>query len=166
MLKPGHLFHTDHDHERCVRTALERAEQLCRERGARLTPIRRRVLELLWSSHQPIGAYELLERLKQDGPAAPPTVYRALDFLLELGLAHRVATLNAFVGCCQPGRPHQGQFLICRSCRRLDELPDAGQVSASIEAASKAAGFWAEERTVEIFGLCARCREDRHDGKA
>ncbi|MCK5914330.1 MAG: transcriptional repressor, partial [Desulfuromusa sp.] len=88
----------DHDHLSCIAAAMANAEQLCQHRGKRFTAIRRRVFELVWQQHKPIGAYEVLEKLQQDGRAAPPTVYRALDFLLELGLVHRIASLNAFVG--------------------------------------------------------------------
>jgi len=146
-----------HDHQECIDQALQRAEGLCRERDARLTPVRRRVLELLWQSHRPVGAYELLEQLQQEGKASPPTVYRALDFLQQLGLVHRLASLNAFVGCAQPGEPHSGQFLICRSCQASCEL-SATEVDRSIDLATSAAGFAAEEQTVEILGLCPHCR--------
>lgn len=148
-----------HDHQECIDQALEQAETLCREQGARLTPLRRRVLELLWQSHRPVGAYELLEQLQQGAKTAPPTVYRALDFLQQLGLAHRLASLNAYVGCCQPGEPHAGQFLICRSCQASCELSEI-KVSSSINEATAAAGFSAEQQTVEILGLCPHCRED------
>ncbi|TYO99181.1 Fur family zinc uptake transcriptional regulator [Geothermobacter ehrlichii] len=155
-------FSPDHDHGDCVRQALDRAEQVCRARGARLTPLRRRVLELLWQSHRPVGAYDLLARLQREGRAAPPTVYRTLDFLLRLGLVHRIASLNAWIGCCRPDEPHSGQFLICRSCNALDEL-NVSQVDDSIRNASQRAGFIVEEQTVEIFGLCHHCREANHD---
>src|SRR5262245_4876474 len=106
-----------HDHDRCVTDALSAAEAVCARAGDRLTPLRRRVLELVWASHRPAGAYALLDRLREDGRgAAPPTVYRALDFLLERGLIHRIESLNAFVGCAHPGENHLVQFLICRSC--------------------------------------------------
>ncbi len=148
-----------HDHQECIDQALKQAETLCREQGARLTPLRRKVLELLWQSHRPVGAYELLEQLQTGGKTAPPTVYRALEFLQQLGLAHRLASLNAYIGCCQPGEPHAGQFLICRSCQASCELSET-KVSSSINEATAAAGFSAEQQTVEIHGLCPHCRED------
>ncbi|ORJ52931.1 Fur family transcriptional regulator [Geothermobacter hydrogeniphilus] len=150
---------TPHDHQQCIDQAMARAEALCRRQRARLTPLRRRVLELLWQSHRPVGAYELLEQLRTGSRAAPPTVYRALDFLQRVGLAHRLASLNAYTGCCYPGEPHAGQFLICRSCQASSELSSAG-VSRSIRQATAAAGFSVEQQTVEIHGLCSRCRED------
>ena len=83
----------------------------------RFTKIRQHVFSLIWSGHQPIGAYAILEALKTDYPrAAPPTVYRALDFLIEIGLIHRIESMNAFVGCTHPDKRHTGQFLICESC--------------------------------------------------
>ncbi|MDO3377796.1 Fur family transcriptional regulator [Geoalkalibacter halelectricus] len=155
---PEHPFPSqDHDHERCVAGALDAAEAICRERGARLTDLRRRVLELVWSSHKPVGAYAVLARLQEQGSAAPPTVYRALDFLLEQGLIHRVSSLNAFVGCVRPGEEHCGQFLICEQCQDLVELDDA-DISAAIARSSHASGFAPRRQTVEILGLCPQCR--------
>ena len=106
-----------HDHRACVQGALRDAETLCARRGVRLTPARRRVLELIWQSHRPSGAYDLLERLAADGHRpSPPTVYRALDFLLRQGLVHRVSSRNAFVGCNHPGDDHMAQLFICDRC--------------------------------------------------
>src|SRR5882724_8224269 len=96
-----------HDHQHCIDDALVRAATICAQSGGRLTPLRRRVLELVWHSHAPVGAYDILDALRRDGrPAAPPTAYRALEFLLGHGLIHRIESLNAFVGCAQPERPH------------------------------------------------------------
>ncbi len=111
---PYRFTSADHDHGHCVATALDAAASLCQRRRARLTPLRRRVLELVWRSHEPQGAYDILDTLGERGRrAAPPTVYRALDFLLGQGLIHRIESLNAFVGCRDPDTPHAGQFLIC-----------------------------------------------------
>ena len=153
-----------HNHQQCVREALHQAELLCQKSGQRLTAIRRRVLELVWRQHKPIGAYEVLALLQEDGRAAPPTVYRALDFLQELGLVHRIASLNAYVGCTQPQRPHQGQFLICTSCQLCAELNAAGIVAA-IDASAALSGFQVHQQRVEIMGLCPACQseEKRHD---
>lgn len=148
----------DHDHTDCVSAALDVAEQLCRNRGVRLTRLRRRVLELVWSSHKPVGAYALLGQLQENGSAAPPTVYRALDFLLEQGLIHRVSSLNAFVGCARPGQEHSGQFLICEQCHNLAELDDT-EIATVIARSSRHRDFVPRLQTVEIFGLCPRCRE-------
>jgi Fur family zinc uptake transcriptional regulator len=148
----------NHDHRECVEAALTAAEELCRRRSRRLTALRRRVLELVWSGHRPVGAYAVLEMLQTEGRAAPPTVYRALEFLQEQGLVHRLASLNAYVGCIHPGRPHAGQFLICESCQTLVELDDR-KVTAAIAGSAGAAGFQVSRQTVEILGRCPRCRK-------
>ena len=149
-----------HDHSQCVDNALADADALCARQGVRLTALRRRVLELVWQSHKPLGAYDILGTLsEEDGRrAAPPTVYRALDFLLENGLIHRIASLNSFIGCNRPEHSHQGQFLICRACRTAIELSQPS-ISDAIVAAAKAVGFQVEQQTVEVVGLCSRCQE-------
>lgn len=149
----------EHDHQLCVRQAMDAAERVCRARGARMTELRRAVLELVWASHEPIGAYDLLRTLQGRGRrAAPPTVYRALDFLVAHGLVHRIESRNAFVGCAAPDRPHAGQFLLCRGCGAAAELEDAG-VRRAIDAGADALGFAVEARTVEVTGLCPNCRD-------
>jgi Fur family zinc uptake transcriptional regulator len=150
----------EHDHQDCIAEALRTAEALCLQRQRRFTAIRRRVLELVWRRHQPIGAYELLELLQSDGRSAPPTVYRALDFLQQLGLVHRLASLNAYVGCAQPGEPHDGQFLICEACQSLAEL-DAPTITSAIAESAAHSGFEPRRHTVEIMGLCPNCRGGR-----
>lgn len=153
------LAYTPHDHDHCVSSALAEADNLCLRQGVRLTALRRRVLELVWQSHRPLGAYDILATLsEQDGRrAAPPTVYRALDFLLENGLVHRIASLNAFIGCSHPEHPHQGQFLICRNCHTAIELEQAS-IAEAIESAARTVDFAVETQTVEVVGLCAPCR--------
>ena len=147
-----------HDHRACVHDALAAAEAECRRQGARLTDIRRRVLELVWESHQPVGAYALLETLSREGrSAAPPTVYRALDFLQSHGLVHRVALLNAFVGCSRPGHPHAGTFLLCLGCGMAAELED-GAIDHSIAEAAGRLGFSVSRQTIEVEGVCPACR--------
>lgn len=152
--------HCLHDHHQCVADALAAAEQVCERAGARLTVLRKRVLELVWQSHQPMGAYDLLETLarEDDRRPAPPTVYRALDFLQEHGLVHRIASLNAFIGCANPEHTHQGHFLICRNCRVAFEL-DQALIQPAIARVAKQMNFVVEAETVEIAGLCSRCQE-------
>jgi Fur family zinc uptake transcriptional regulator len=148
-----------HDHSHCVHSALAEADTLCARQGLRLTALRRRVLELVWASHKPLGAYDILAVLsEQDGRrAAPPTVYRALDFLLENNLVHRIASLNAFIGCNHPEHAHQGQFLICRECHVAIEL-EQKVISEAIVLSALNVGFAVEGQTVEVVGLCAGCR--------
>jgi len=149
---------TEHDHQACVAQALTRAEQLCQQRGARLTPQRRRILELVWQTHRPVGAYDLLQQLQREMRAAPPTVYRALDFLQQQGLVHRLASINAYVGCSLPDRPHDAYFFICRSCRGMTPLRQEG-LTATIRRQAAALDFRIEQETVEILGLCPQCRQ-------
>jgi len=147
-----------HDHADCVASAIATAEQLCRDRGLRFTAIRRRVLELVWDSHKPIGAYAILESLGEESKsAAPPTVYRALDFLIEAGLVHRLDSLNAYIGCPDPASRHAGQFLICRECRTVAELGNSAVEELVAEKAGEL-GFTAIRQMLEIEGLCKLCR--------
>lgn len=157
--RPAAIFpKTGHDHARCVADAVAAADGLCARSGDRLTPLRRRVLELVWTSHRPLGAYAMLDRLRQDGrSAAPPTVYRALDFLLARGLIHRLASLNAYCGCAHPGEAHLVQFLICRDCGTAAELADQG-VGEAIGRSAAAHGFEIRDRVIELSGRCRSCR--------
>jgi Fur family zinc uptake transcriptional regulator len=148
-----------HDHNHCLVGALDRAAALCEERGVRLTPLRRRVLELVWGGHKPLGAYEILHILKAERHgAAPPTVYRALEFLLGQGLVHRIESLNSFVGCPHPANPHGGQFLICRSCGSAAELNDS-RIDEAIKKSAARVGFAVARPMIEVLGLCPHCRE-------
>jgi Fur family zinc uptake transcriptional regulator len=147
-----------HDHDACVKGALDLAENSCERQGARLTALRRRVLELVWGSHAPVGAYALLDQLKQEGHgAAPPTVYRSLDFLLEHGLIHRLERLNAYVGCSRPTTRHVAQFLICTTCSRAVELDDPA-IDAAVLRRAQALGFSVARQTIEVEGLCPACQ--------
>jgi len=142
---------------------LERAEVLCQERGVRLTDQRKTVLKLLCESNKPLSAYELLDRMRGilKNPA-PPTVYRALDFLLEHGLVHKLESLHAYVGCSHPEHPHSSQFLICDECGEVTEVEDHS-VSKSLTAAGKAIGFRPKRPVVEVLGTCAQCLERQND---
>jgi Fur family zinc uptake transcriptional regulator len=137
---------------------LTRAEAECALRGVRLTDVRRDVLRLILQAGEPVGAYALLDGLKAlTGGGKPPTVYRALEFLLAQGLIHRVEKLNAFVGCHgEAVHAHAAQFLICRLCGKATEIEDE-TVQSAIAAAARAAGFVALRATVEVEGTCAAC---------
>ncbi|WP_347267482.1 Fur family transcriptional regulator [Paracoccus sp. (in: a-proteobacteria)] len=153
---PADPFH-DHDHAHCAKAVLQRAEAQARREGVRLTPVRRRALEILLESHRAMGAYEVLERLAADGfGKQPPVAYRALDFLVEQGLAHRVRRLNAYAACLSQQRDHSPAFLICRGCEQVAEA-DAPELRVALAALAAGAGFRIERRTVELLGLCARC---------
>ncbi len=150
-----------HDHAHCVSDALARAEVLCAARGARLTTLRKRVLELVWASHRPRGAYDILDELGDGGRAAAPlTVYRALDFLVAQGLVHRIESLNGYVGCADPGPSHAGQFLVCDGCGVAIELNDPG-IAAAVTACAGGHGFRVIRPTIELHGLCPACQEVR-----
>lgn len=151
-----------HDHAACAAQALDAAEALCASRNERLTAIRRQVLEIVWRGHHPIGAYDILAAMQAAAgrKVAPPTVYRALEFLQAQGFVHRIESLNAFVGCHDPGKPHAVQFMICRQCRTAVEMHDP-RIADALAAAAAAAGFTPQERVVELSGLCARCTPPR-----
>lgn len=132
-------------------------EKRCQARGWRLTPTRRRVLELILGADGPVKAYDLLDQLKREQPnAAPPTVYRALDFLLEHHFIHRLESLNAFVSCFHPEDQHQGQFLICEDCATVTEIPDR-ELTDSLEHAVRARGFQPSRKVLEVYGRCRNC---------
>jgi Fur family transcriptional regulator, zinc uptake regulator len=113
-----------HDHSHCAADVLEKAGAMLHHSGARLTPVRKRVLEILLEDHRAFGAYDVLERLTAEGFAnQPPVAYRALEFLVENGLAHRIARLNAFAACMHPGTDHAPAFFICQTCKSVAEAP-------------------------------------------
>jgi Fur family transcriptional regulator, zinc uptake regulator len=156
---------TVHDHQRCIRVALDQALAVCASRGLRLTDLRRQVLEIVWQSHAPIGAYQILERLAgRRGRVAPPTVYRALEFLTREGLVHRIDSRNAYVGCTTPAQPHQAYFFICRDCGEAAEFHDPA-LAGSIGRCVQRAGFRLTSATVELAGLCSRCGTAAPEGR-
>ncbi len=148
----------DHNHRHCVATALRAAAGLCERQGVRLTALRQRVLELIWRGHQPRGAYDLLEELHREGRrAAPPTVYRALEFLRAQGLIHRIESLNAFIGCVSPDEPHSSHFMICNGCGGAAEVNDRA-ISNAVARSASHSGFVIEQQTIELRGLCPACQ--------
>lgn len=148
-----------HDHSLCIDDALSQARLICERRNVRLTPIREQVLGLIWQNHKPVGAYDLLEQLTTTHQAAkPPTIYRALDFLQENGLIHKIESQNAFLGCAHVDGQHHGQFLICTACGTAQEI-DEKIVSSALKNASQARGFKIQSFVIEIKGLCAACQD-------
>ena len=146
-----------HDHARCVSDNLSMVETACSDRGVRLTPIRRRVLEILLEEHRAIGAYDVLGRLAEDGLGSqPPVVYRALEFLVGQGFAHRVPGISAFIACGFPTEAHSPVFLICRSCKRVAEA-DPGTATDAIQETAAIHGFAVERASIEAEGLCDGC---------
>jgi Fur family zinc uptake transcriptional regulator len=148
---------SEHDHKKCISEALDTAEHICAIRGVQLTPIRHKVLELIWEGHQAVKAYDLLDRIKPlMDSAKPATIYRALDFLIEQGLIHRVESLNAFVGCRCSGYQHEQLLLICNRCHEVEERP-AITVMKALAHEIEQAGFSVHSKAIEIHGLCSKC---------
>lgn len=149
-----------HDHHQCVESALGHAEALAKEKGLRLTPVRRRTLEILLETHGAMGAYEVLERLSAEGFGhQPPVAYRALEFLVDNGLAHRIQRLNAFVACGDPGHAHGAVFLICESCESVAEL-EASRVRGVLDQGAETLGFEVTRASVEAVGICTTCAKE------
>jgi len=157
MSKPAPRQRPSHDHRGCVESAVAAAERVCEAKQFNLTPIRKRVLEIVWRQHEPIGAYEILAELAKDGGnPVPQTVYRALEFLQEAGLVHRLDTLNAFLGCDRPEDAHSGQFLVCSRCRRVAEIEDS-VLNRTLKDRARSLGFRLDASPVEIKAICTRC---------
>lgn len=157
--QPSAIAFRKHDHRRCQRELLSEARQLCESRQLRLTVRRKQVLEILLASHQPIGAYDILAVLNRRDQAeriAPPIVYRALDFLLNEGLIHRIESRNAFICCAHPGECAAAQFLICRDCERVAELDHRAH---GLLDEADSLGFAVDHSVVEITGVCAECQK-------
>ncbi len=143
-----------HDHAHCKAQALKGAEAVCAARGLQLTPVRRRVLEILLEAHAALGAYDVLGRLSEEGLGSkPPVAYRALGFLVENGLAHRIEKLNAYVACAHPGEAHDAAFMICRVCGLVAEAEPRGMLART----AGEAGFQIESLVIEAEGLCPDC---------
>lgn len=139
-----------------VATFLAEAEALAERKGQRLTRIRRKVLQLLLESAEPSKAYDLLANLDGEGAAKPPTVYRALDFLQEVGLAHKIESLNAYVACGHASHKHSAVFLICEECGAAEEL-HAVSTTEALKAETEAAGFHTHHAVIEARGICRDC---------
>jgi Fur family zinc uptake transcriptional regulator len=148
-----------HDHGRCTADALQHAERICAKRSQKFTPIRRQVLEALLSNHRPLGAYEIIEELAKSKPRpAPITVYRALDFLIENGLVHRIESRNAFLACAHDhDEAAMVAFLICERCGLVGEVP-AASVAQSLSVSVRSTGFAPRMSIVEVTGVCTHCQ--------
>lgn len=147
-----------HRHRDCIEHALLTAEKICLEKNVRLTDIRKHVLELICANHKAIGAYELLDLFReQDAKAKPVTIYRALDFLMDAGLVHKIESLNAFIACLQAEAQHKSAILICDQCKNAYEM-DASSVYESLFALSETVQFKPDCLTLELHGLCVSCQ--------
>lgn len=146
------------DHEACIEKAMREAELICQERGLRFTELRKEVLKLVWVSHVPAKAYDILENLKgKEWSAKPPTVYRALDFLVETGLVHKLDSINAYIGRSHPREKNACYFLICTDCNEAKECCSS-ELSDAIESAWDNNSFRPKKITLEVLGQCNACR--------
>ncbi|HKL70260.1 transcriptional repressor [Salibaculum sp.] len=148
-----------HDHASCISDGLAQAEAQCAAEGLRLTPVRRKALEILLQEHRALGAYDMLDRLRGAGfGSQPPVAYRALEFLVANGFAHKIECLNAFIACAHPGARHTPAFMICRACESVAEA-QAAPARGSLGKAARATGFRIERTVVEAEGLCPACQD-------
>jgi len=155
VARTAHVEHHHHTHN--ARAFVREVAAACHARGLRLTEIRGQVLELIAASEKPIKAYDLLDRLKDDrGNAAPPTVYRALDFLLDNGFIHKLQSINAYVSCHHPSVAHHVPFLICDVCESATEICDE-RVANLLSEQARALGFRTRAQTLEVHGVCRKC---------
>lgn len=151
------LAFTQHDHRRCRRSVMVAVEALCKERALRLTPARKRTLEILLESHIALGAYDVLEKLAASGfGEKPPQVYRALGFLIEQGFAHKIERLNAYIACVAPQLCSHPCFMVCGLCGRVAEQ-SVPKASKQLAAAADQLGFSPMASVIEIEGLCGQC---------
>ena len=156
---------TCHNHQHCINDALTKAHDACSQAGAKLTPLREKVLALIWRNHQPLGAYDLIDMLAESSERriAPPTVYRTLDFLLNIGLIHRINSLNAYIGCSSPHTLHPSYFLICTHCKNASEITTS-VISQAIDDIGRQAHFSIKQQWLEVLGVCHECAAIKVDG--
>ena len=144
--------------DHAVEDQLDHAARLCAAQGAQLTELRRSVLGLMLDAHGPLTAYQLMDRLREiRAGVVPPTIYRALDFLIEQRLVHKLEKLNAFIPCCGAGHRHHVQFLICRRCGAVIEIDDSS-ITQALERAAGRHSFQPGHAVVELDGICAACQ--------
>ena len=163
MISNLNVAHRPHNHSRCISAALEQAKHICKSKKLRLTPTRALVLKIIWQGHQPLGAYQIQDTLADlnKKSIAPPTVYRAINFLLSHGLIHKVHSLNAFIGCPFPNSPHSNLFLICENCGNTAEVSD-NSLNTILGSFCDRAKFDLKTQSIELSGTCARCKENKN----
>ncbi|NCX86694.1 MAG: hypothetical protein EBX05_07890 [Rhodobacteraceae bacterium] len=142
-----------------MENSIQEAEHYCQENGLNFTPVRRKVLEILLQKNTAIGAYEILDLLREAGfKNQPPVAYRALDLLVQNGFAHKIEQLNSFIGCTHPGKDHSPAFMICRKCDSVSE-EEALTRDFSVSQIGLKTGFTVEKAVIEAKGLCHSCAE-------
>ena len=164
MLTNSRLVHQPHDHDRCINAALASANSLCAEKNVRMTATRESVLRLLWQSHKPLGAYQLQDQLSKllNKPVAPATIYRAVDFLLGLGLIHRIPSLNAYIGCPFPNSEHSNLFMVCSDCGNVAEVAH-NILNGLLQTICDKTNFTLQSQSLELFGQCRQCASNTED---
>lgn len=166
MTAESRLSAAPHDHQSCISDALAHAETVCQSRNKRLTENRRAVLELLLDSHCALGAYEILRRFDWGGRArAPVQVYRALDFLESMGLAHRVASSNAYVACYRLTERHGAVLFVCKACGVVTESEEI-KLGSMMDKLARQSGFTIHTRLLEAVGYCPNCVEEAENAGA
>lgn len=145
----------DH-HNKCTKKAIKAADQYCNTRGLRFTSIRKKVLEIIWETHNPIKAYDILDKLKGIGAEKPPTVYRALNFLLDNRLIHKLSSQQSYIGCEHANAHDQCYFLSCTECGDITECCSNELDNAFSKVVTKAK-FNQSNVVCEISGICSIC---------
>ena len=154
--KVGSKIFYNHDHGNCFDDAIKQIENYFIEKNLQLTPLRRKVFEILLRDHKPLGAYDILDTLGKEGhSSSPPIAYRVLDFLIEHGFVHKIQSLNAFIACSHPNYSHSPAFVICRKCERVAEI-DKKKSGVNFQNPS-IENFIVEKTTVEMTGVCTTC---------
>ncbi len=153
------------NHNICVDTAIKKAEDLCLKQKIQFTQLRRNILNLIWQSHKPLKAYDILEQLQlKESSAKPITVYRTLDFLIENKMIHKIESQNAFLGCRHPGEAHNCYFLICEKCNIAEEACE-NDLLKNVYIDLKSQGFTVSHITLEIQGICKKCNSPQNMNK-
>ena len=154
----GSIGFQAHDHASCISDCVAIADSHCEAQGLQLTPVRRRVLEILLQQHQSLGAYDILDHLREEGLGSqPPVAYRALDFLVKHGFVHKIERLNAFIACSHPGESHAPVFMICRLCSAVAET-HTDLSTGQLGQLAQDADFQIERTVVEVEGLWPKCQ--------
>lgn len=148
----------NHDHNNCINKAIKNANDVCKKNFNNLTDLRKRVLEIILSSkHKAIKAYDILEKLKNDDFSnAPPTVYRALDFLIENKIIHKINSINAYFACYEKNKTNQCYFIICKKCSAINEYK-SDVINLDIEKIAKKSKAKINSVNLEIEVECSDC---------
>ena len=162
MLTNARLFQQPYQHPQSTAAAISQAKLVCQKNNVKLTPTREQVLKIIWLSRHPLGAYQIQDELSNllSKKVAPPTVYRALAFLIDNGLAHKLTSLNTYVGCPFPNSEHSNIFLLCRGCGRVAEVVHL-PANETIQDICSKTKFGFDEQYIEVFGTCSNCANNQ-----